>query len=170
MVIPKEKYEFWYLMTTGELPKHNFSVTTIQNYVFIAEKFGSLGRENGVRRELRELEHRVVMEEWLCRKLRANEIVHHINGITTDNRLENLMLVNGMGEHMKFHRRGKRGGWKWTDGMRARARERMLGGKNPWSEEAKKRFFAGHSGPKNHNWKGGVSQDYKARLKKERTD
>lgn len=47
-------------------------------------------------------EHRYVMEQFLERKLKPTEIIHHINGVKTDNRIENLVLTN-QSEHIRDH-------------------------------------------------------------------
>ena len=48
-------------------------------------------------------EHRLVMEKHLGRPLFSNEVVHHINGNTKDNCIENLMIFENNGGHIKHH-------------------------------------------------------------------
>lgn len=46
--------------------------------------------------------HRAVMEEFIGRKLKTDEIVHHINSDRLDNRIENLELMKKI-DHLKMH-------------------------------------------------------------------
>ena len=93
-MLPEGKYEFWWLMTTGELPCPNlWANKDSRGYVIVT----TLRRHR-----VCESEHRIVMEEFLCRKLHRKEDVHHINGDRADNRRENLLLCNRK-EHTTLH-------------------------------------------------------------------
>lgn len=68
-----------------------------RGYVFILKKGYPTTDVNGYI-----FEHRYIMCEFLERILGRNEIVHHINGIKNDNRIENLMVMSN-GEHTTMH-------------------------------------------------------------------
>jgi len=70
---------------------------TNRGYVFIYIPEHPHSKKNYIQ------EHRVVVEEFLGRYLKPEEVVHHINEIKDDNRIENLMLFKNNKEHLSFH-------------------------------------------------------------------
>lgn len=50
-------------------------------------------------------EHRLVVEKHIGRFLTESEIVHHDDGIRSNNAIENLTLCESQSEHMKLHRK-----------------------------------------------------------------
>lgn len=54
-------------------------------------------------RERYVLEHRLVVEQFIERYLKPNEIIHHIDEDKTNNDIDNLMIFKSTTEHLKFH-------------------------------------------------------------------
>lgn len=52
-------------------------------------------------------QHRLVMGRHLGRFVRPGEVVDHVNGDPSDNRIENLRLFASNGEHLRHTRTGK---------------------------------------------------------------
>ncbi len=49
------------------------------------------------------LNHRAIVERFINRKLKKEEVVHHIDENKKNNKIENLMLFPTQKEHMQFH-------------------------------------------------------------------
>ena len=73
--------------------------TTDNGYLVVRREGHHRANKNGY-----VYEHIAVAEEAFGRLLKDNEVVHHINGIKTDNRPENLRIMS-RGKHLNMHLR-----------------------------------------------------------------
>lgn len=53
-------------------------------------------------------QHRQIFEKYIGRKLKNTEIIHHVNGKKTDNRLQNLQYFKNTAAHSRIHQFCKR--------------------------------------------------------------
>lgn len=78
-----------------------------------------------------ELEHRYIAKNTLGRKLKINEVVHHINGNKTDNGLRNLCVMDAE-KHELFH--------AWLDWKKKKNR------RYPWISDQKQMLVQEYGG------------------------
>jgi hypothetical protein len=70
---------------------------------------GGFGNRNGYlfNNKMKKLWHRFIMEQYLGRKLKKYEIIHHLNGNVIDNNIKNLIITNHS-EHTKLHSKNRK--------------------------------------------------------------
>ena len=72
-------------------------IKTSQGYVRVIKKDHPFSDKSGYVRE-----HRLVMEGKIDRYLKPNEVIHHIDGNKSNNKINNLMLFPNHSEHRRF--------------------------------------------------------------------
>jgi len=67
-------------------------------------------------------EHRVVVEDFIKRRLRKGECIHHIDKNKQNNKIENLMVFGSNKKHSSFHNKVRQFGF--TGPIRKQIKER----------------------------------------------
>lgn len=100
----KKGYQFWLGKKRPNISGKNHpfwkggKTTNYSGYIYIEQSKHPFAHNGYIKRS------RFVMEKHIGRYLLPEEVVHHINSIKNDDRLENLQLFTNQSEHMKFHR------------------------------------------------------------------
>jgi hypothetical protein len=90
----------------GYMPHTRNPVYTKQGYVLVWCPEHPNANKGKIHNRGYIFEHRLVMSNMVKRSLTKNDHIHHINGIKSDNRIENLELMTNSG-HRKEHWKSK---------------------------------------------------------------
>lgn len=88
----------------NKAPSWQGGITKDRGYIFLYTPEHPHNNKGYVKRS------RLTMEKKIGRILESQEVVHHINGIKTDDRIENLFLTTKIG-HNSIHKNLPKGKW-----------------------------------------------------------
>jgi len=83
----RSRVESMNIVFNGHGPNYKGGTKDVNGYVMLKKRDHPNAQKSGY-----VFEHRAIMAEFVGRPIRSDEVIHHINGNTSDNRLENLEL------------------------------------------------------------------------------